>query len=236
MSTEFSSLISLFLTITDISIYMNKFNDLYNSIIIDEKINFKPYLTAGLLGAASMGTGGFDAYADNYGKQPSIERIAQNKPTNLSEIGKNFIKDKEGLKLKPYDDHTGKPVYKWIDGATIGYGHYILKSEWEKYKNGISKQEAINLFNNDISRFERVVRDNVKTNLKQNQFDALVSLAFNIGVKNFNESSLLKLLNKESGSEYDTIEKAWKAWRMSKGKVMKGLVIRRAEEYNMFNR
>ncbi len=106
-----------------------------------------------------------------------------------------LLKDIEELSIKPYDDQTGEKTNKWVKGATIGYGHLIIKTDWEKYKNGITEAEAEALFKQDLAPFSRKVKDKVTANIAQNEFDALVILVFNIGQTGFSKSSLLKLLN-----------------------------------------
>ena len=71
--------------------------------------------------------------------------------------------------------------------------------------------------------------------LKEQQFDALVFLAYNIGVRGFSTSSVVKLINDEYAvTSYDTLENAWKAWNKSQGKVMRGLENRRAAEWDIY--
>ncbi len=76
----------------------------------------------------------------------------------------------------------------------------------------------------------------IKKQLKQNEYDALVILAFNIGVASFSKSSLLKLLNGQAGSNYTTLELAWKAFNKDNGKVSNGLINRRASEWNIYSK
>ena len=157
-------------------------------------------------------------------------------PIGMSETGRDFLKDIEQLRLQPYDDQTGKPITKWVPGATIGYGYLIPKSEWSKYKNGISESQAQALFSNGLSKYEDSVKDSITMQLKPHQFDALVLLAYNIGVNAFESSSVVKLINnpKDPKANYPTVEKAWKAFNKSQGKVNRGLVNRRNAEYIMY--
>lgn len=148
-----------------------------------------------------------------------------------------LLKGIEKLALESYDDQTGKKIDKWVKGATIGYGHLIHKSDWEKYKAGISKAEADSLFKKDIRPFVNTVNSSVKVALSQNEFDALVILAFNIGAGAFKSSSVLKMINDPSAkTPYSSIEAAWKAWNKSQGKVMRGLNNRRNSEWNIYEK
>jgi len=96
----------------------------------------------------------------------------------------------------------------------------------------------------DIQPFEKAVNDGVTgVALSQDEFDALVSLAFNIGVKNFKSSTLLKKINENkfrNGDEksrktaIDAIEKEFSRWNRSGGKVLPGLTKRRKSEASRF--
>lgn len=138
----------------------------------------------------------------------------------LSSKAIDLLKRIEKLATKPYDDQTALDITEWVKGATIGYGHLISKSEWTKYKDGISKEEAIELFQSDLAPFIKTVQSTVKTNIKQNEFDALIILIFNIGVTAFRHSSVLKLINDPSAkTTYKNLESAWKAWNKSNKKI-----------------
>ena len=95
-----------------------------------------------------------------------------------------LIKSYEGLSLKPYFCPAGK--------LTIGYGHVMLKGEKIE---PITLQQAEQLLLNDLSKFNQAVNDLVKVPINQSQFDALVSLCYNIGIEAFKQSTLLKKLN-----------------------------------------
>jgi len=143
---------------------------------------------------------------------------------SLSLEGINQICNFEGLKLSAYDDSTGV----W----TIGYGT-------TRYPNGkrvsegdrCTLEQAKAYMQHDLKIFERAVNSAVKVSLKQNQFDALVSLAYNIGVGAFKNSTLLKNLNlgdyKEAANQFDV-------WVNAGGKRLQGLVNRRAMEKKIF--
>ena len=161
----------------------------------------------------------------------------------MSDDGINMLKKLEGSVTKDdkhviYDDKTGKPVdtNKTLpSGATIGYGHLIKQGE--NFRNGISEAKATELLRADIAIAERAVRDNITVPLSQNQFDALTSLAYNIGTKNFADSTVVKYVNNPDlkNNAYPTLESAWKTWNKSSGHVMTGLSNRRNQEWNMFN-
>lgn len=136
------------------------------------------------------------------------------------------IRGSEGLRLKPYYDTSGK--------ATIGWG-----ATW--YENGkkvsildppITKERAEQLFQFHINHFAKGVKSLLKVTLNQNQFGALVSLAYNIGIGNFGTSTLLKLVNKNPNDP--AIKEAFNSWKYSKGKISNGLVARRVREYQLY--
>lgn len=157
----------------------------------------------------------------------------------LSEKGTDFLKSYEKLRLKPYDDQTGKEITEWCKGATIGYGHLISKREWDELKTvycmGITKYYANMRFISDLNRFEDCVNECVKTDISQHQYDALVIFAFNIGVSAFRTSSALKLVNDPRvKTKYAGLESAWKAYKKSNGEVNEGLINRRAAEWRIY--
>lgn len=89
-----------------------------------------------------------------------------------SSSGIEFIKSFEGLSLKPYKD---------ANGYSIGYGHFIMPDE-QYLMSGISENVANALLEQDIKKAENIVNSRITYPLNQNQFDALVSLAFNIPI------------------------------------------------------
>ena len=137
-----------------------------------------------------------------------------------------------------YDDKDGRPVdvNKTLPvGATIGYGHLIKSGE--DFRNGISETKATDLLRQDILIAERAIQKNITTSLTQNQFDALVIFAFNIGVNNFAKSTVVKYINnpKFYSPVYKNLESAWKAWNKTNGIISNGLICRRNQEWILFN-
>jgi lysozyme len=90
---------------------------------------------------------------------------------SLSSKGLDFIKGYEKLRLNEYKDQAGN--------ETIGYGHKILPGE--DFSKGITKAQALALLKSDVQGAVGEVNAALKVSVKQNQFDALVSLAFNAG-------------------------------------------------------
>lgn len=161
----------------------------------------------------------------------------------ISDKGINSLKCWEGsVKINDkhvvYDDKTGLPVNinePLPQGATIGYGHLIKNGE--NFRDGISENIATELLCSDIATAEHAVEHSITVPLSQNQYDALVSLAYNIGVKNFVDSTVVKYINdyKFHSSVYPSLESAWKAWNRSHGEISSGLIKRRQNEWDMYN-
>ena len=169
---------------------------------------------------------------------------SKEKPQGMSKMsfgekGIALLKGIEQLRLKPYDDQTGKEITDWIEeGITIGYGHLIKEeSEWELYKDGITKEQAERLFKYDGQNYIDRVNASLKVKVTQQQFDALVILCYNIGKTGLASSSVIKLINDPAAkTPYASLEKAWKAWDKSQGKVNKGVINRRNAEWNIYSR
>ena len=157
----------------------------------------------------------------------------------MSDKGIEWLKGKEDRVLDKrgnhviYDDATKKPVNPnepLPKGATIGYGHLVKPGE--DFTNGITERQAIALLRSDIATAERAVQDNITAHMSQPQYDALVSLAYNIGASGFKNSTVVKYINNPDfhSSVYSDLESAWKAWNRTQGKVSNGLINRRQNE------
>ena len=143
----------------------------------------------------------------------------------LSQKGKDLIMQFEGCKLTAYQDSVGI----W----TIGYGNiYYENNVAVKEGDIITHNRAIELFNLIVKRFEVDVDLLVTSNVNQNQFDAMVSLAYNIGIGNFKSSSLLKMVN--NGPSNTAIYLQFLRWNKAKGEVIPGLTRRRIAESNLY--
>ena len=130
-----------------------------------------------------------------------------------------LIKSFEGLELEAYLCPAGI----W----TIGYGHTGNVQKGQK----ITKQEADELLDVDLSVFRKGVRNLVKVPLNSNQFGALVSFAYNVGLGNLRSSTLLKMLN---AGDYNGAADQLLRWNKSNGKVIRGLARRREAERAVF--
>ncbi len=137
----------------------------------------------------------------------------------LDTKGRQHLIQEEGLRLKAYKDTVGI----W----TIGVGNTYYE-DGSKVKQGdvITKERAESLLNVVVKQFEDNINKVVTVPLNQNQFNALVSFSYNIGIGAFNKSTLLKLLNQ---GEY--IQAAEQFMKWLKPPELKG---RRTREKNLF--
>lgn len=122
--------------------------------------------------------------------------------------------------------------------CTIGYGHLIAGKQScsnitlpTEFANGLTDAQANSLLATDVQRISNLVKSKVTVNLYQHEFDALVSLAFNVEAAVGSESTLLRKLNAE---DYEGAANEFKNWRMAGGVVAPGLVTRRSQETNIF--
>ena len=144
--------------------------------------------------------------------------------------GIKLIKDIEKLELHAYQ----KTINGVKDKITIGYGHTgMLSGRPLTLNDTITKFEAEQLFKNDLSAFERIINESVRVKINQNQFDALMSLSYNIGANAFKNSTLLKLLNK---GDFTGARNQFYRWNKSGGKDSLGLTRRRSKEADLFNK
>ena len=148
------------------------------------------------------------------------------KITKIDANGIKLITDWEGLKLKPYLCSANVP--------TIGYGS-------TRYENGnkvkltdapITKERALELFKNTLHTYERDVDALARDDINQNQFNALVSFAYNLGTTALRNSTLLKKVNLNPNDK--TIANEFVKWVKAGGRRVQGLVNRRNAEVVMY--
>lgn len=134
-----------------------------------------------------------------------------------NEAGIKLIKEFEGLRLEAYRDIVGI----W----TIGYGHTRNVKPGQK----ITEEEAEQLLKEDLARFEKYVDKPEWNWLNDNQFSALVSLAFNVGSFQTGLKGALLTKNPERVTERMAL------YNKAGGQVVPGLVRRRQTEILLFN-
>jgi len=143
----------------------------------------------------------------------------------ISEEGLNFIAGHEGLRLKAYLCPANV--------STIGFGT-------TRYPNGskvkigdeITKDDALKLLKHDVGKFELAVDAMTTDKVNQNQFDALVSFAYNLGGDALKKSTLLKVVNINPNDL--RIKKEFQKWVYADGKKLGGLIKRRQDEANLY--
>lgn len=145
---------------------------------------------------------------------------------HVNEAGIDLVKSFEGLYLKPYLDPVGIP--------TVGYGTI-------QYENGkavtmqdppITETRAVELLQWEVDQKAKSVEAMVKVKLNDNEFAALTSFAYNVGVGALQGSTLLKLLN--SGTDKATVADQFLRWNKAGGKELPGLTRRRQAERALF--
>jgi len=142
-----------------------------------------------------------------------------------SENGLKLIKHFEGFRNKPYRCAAGL--------FTVGYGHLIgdgrsLPDTWNRT---FTVEECNELLASDVRKFELGVERYINVELSQNQFDALVSFAFNLGNGTLQRSTIRSKLNR--GNLAGALE-TWAKYNKAAGKVLKGLDLRRQAEIALF--
>lgn len=146
--------------------------------------------------------------------------------TNIDKEGFELITKWEGLKLTPYLCSAGVP--------TIGYGstRYSDGSKVKLTDKPITKGKAFEIFSATISTYEKAVFTLTPDEINQNQFNALVSFAYNLGVNALRNSTLLKKVNANLNDP--KIADEFRKWVNAGGKKMTGLVNRREDEIKMY--
>lgn len=139
------------------------------------------------------------------------------------------VKRWEGFRAEAYPDpgsRDGKPV-------TIGYGQTRCNGRPIQLGETITEPEAAQWLLQELARVAGVVEQAVKVPLNDNQFGALVSFTYNVGDNAFRGSTLLRKLN---AGDYQSVPAQMARWNKNDGKVMEGLVNRRAAEAGLWAR
>ena len=142
-----------------------------------------------------------------------------------NEIGFQIIKTFEGFRSSPYRCSAGVPTIGF--GSTRGFDGRSIPMDMEP----IDEIEAEDLLRRDIKKAERSVERLIKVELNENEFSALCSFVYNLGSGNLQSSTLRAKLNRE---DRDGAADEFPKWRRAAGKILKGLVLRRASERKLF--
>ena len=148
------------------------------------------------------------------------------KITKTGKAGIDMIKSFEGFRGAPYKCPAGIP--------TIGYGatFYTNGKKVTMSDATITEQQATELLASMLISFEKYVDSYCVDTITQNQFDALVSFAYNLGPANLKSSTLLKKVN--ANPQDETIRVEFMKWVKAGGKTLQGLVRRRTAEADLY--
>lgn len=143
---------------------------------------------------------------------------------NISQHGIDLIKKFEGLRLVAYFDAIMVP--------TVGYGHTKTVTRQDVLnKKRITEAQAEALLKSDVAEFVAGVNSLVKVPLTQNQFDALVSFSYNVGLGNLKSSTLLKKVNI---GDHISAASQFIRWNKAGGRELAGLTTRRKLEAQLY--
>ena len=130
-----------------------------------------------------------------------------------------------------YHDQIRLPMARKEGYTGLIRKEYQLKPEDNRVW---SKEELVKIFKDDLVSFERGVlrlAPNLDSPEHQHKFDACVAFAFNVGLGNFQRSSIRQCIKRE---DWDGAAEAFMQWTKAGGKVLKGLVRRRGAEKALF--
>jgi lysozyme len=153
-----------------------------------------------------------------------------NEDRTLTPAGANLVKHFEGCKTRIAHDQY-KPYYCPAGVLTVGHGHTNHHGRKFSANDIWSQKDCDDAFTEDMKGFEAAVRRLVKVKLMPWQFDALVSFCYNCGEGNLSKSTLLKKVN---AGDFEGAALEFHRWNKGGGKVLNGLVRRRASEALLF--
>lgn len=135
----------------------------------------------------------------------------------------DMIKQFEGLRLSTYKCTSGR--------NSIGYGTTYIDNQPIASNLRITEDKASELLVKDVEKISKQISNLLRVNITQNQFDALVSFAYNIGINQFARSALLRLINI---NDIEGASKQFIRWNKSSGVEQSGLTRRRIAEADLF--
>ena len=138
--------------------------------------------------------------------------------------------------IKKFEGFSNIPYLCPANVATIGYGstRYANGLKVTLKDNPITELQAVELLKDTLKQYEQAVDAYCRDDINQNQFDALVDFAYNCGNGNLKSSTLLKKVNANPNDL--TIGLEFAKWNKSGGKILNGLVKRRAAESELYFR
>ncbi len=138
----------------------------------------------------------------------------------ISQKGLDLIKEFEGLRLEAYKCSAGVPTigYGWTQGVKMG-------DVW-------TREKAEHMLIEGVKPYEKAVQEGIgDAKTSQNQYDAMVSLCYNIGPGNFKASSVCRL---HKQGKYNQAAAAFMMWVKAGGKIIGGLIKRRNKEKALY--
>jgi len=152
-------------------------------------------------------------------------RAAELRAVSLEAL--DFTKKSEGFVATLYEDAAGF--------CTIAYGHLVKRahcdgSESDEFKAGVSEARGAELLASDMGRAEQGVSA-VKGTLTDGQYGALCDFVYNVGVRNFRTSTLLRVVN---AAEWESVPSQFRRWVLAGGTEVPGLKARREREIEFF--
>lgn len=141
----------------------------------------------------------------------------------ISQTGINLIKQFEGFRADAYQDGGGV----W----TVGYGTTRLNGRKVQAGDHLEEPAAASLMIATVNSFLATAASHIRVNLNQNQIDAIASFIYNLGVEQFESSTLLTMIN---ASNFTGAADQFSRWIHDNGIVVAGLVRRRAAERTLF--
>ncbi len=145
---------------------------------------------------------------------------------HINEAGLGIIKSFEGWSSSPYKCPAGRWTIGWgstwdIDGNAVTGDHFDIDAE-----------HGTALLKRELRHVEAAIGRLIKVPLNENQFSAICSWAFNVGTGNMQSSALRSKLNRE---DYEGASAEFPKWRRANGRILSGLVRRRAAEKALFD-
>lgn len=144
----------------------------------------------------------------------------------ISQKGLDLLKRFEGVRLKPYLCPAGIPT------ISIGCTYYPDGTKVRMTDPEITQAKATEIFLNVLKHYESSVDSFTRDDITQNQFDALVSFAYNVGTGALKKSKLLKKVNANPNDKF--IESQFLIWNKVNGVPVKGLTLRRQAESKLY--
>jgi GH24 family phage-related lysozyme (muramidase) len=163
-----------------------------------------------------------------------VKSFERTQTWSLSQQGVDLIKGFEGFRANMYNDAAGHCTIGY--GTLLHHGNCNGAASEQPYMSGVTNEQATQLLLQRANEFQRMINNSVTVELNQNQYDSLVSLAYNIGSGAFQQSTLLRVLNLGQYNNVPSEMRKWTKATVDGQKVdLPGLVTRRNAEATLFS-